>query len=380
MNFQEPPPGFNSKSSKPPNFDEFSSKSWEGFGWTSLTADGDLLNPTVTKCLSGILEDEVTVSSSGELDSSYLELSLSQLPSLCRTKNGSKRTQKLIAKSRPEQIEKVVEVLAPHVGELMNDLYGNYMCQTLFQSCSSKQRLVLLEGMKNHLVKIAQDPRGTHSLQTIITLANLPQEEEVYRQAFAGQICSLATHNNASHVVQRLLATLKNKNFVIEEIQGSVKELATNKLGLCVVKKCVSDPRVMAELLTDPVALMQDPYGNYAIQHLLDCWTDQCSFPMVAALQGKILQLCIQKYASNVIEKCLKHREMREAIVNEIIHDDKLYVLLNSQYGCYVLRTAAQLAEPELKAQLREVIVSKMQQLNQKKLGNRWTEILNELV
>jgi len=51
-----------------------------------------------------------------------------------------------------------------------------------------------------------------------------------------------------------------------------VRELALDKLGLCVIKKCVNDPQVFNELLGEAIVLMQDPYGNYALQHMIDTW------------------------------------------------------------------------------------------------------------
>ena len=42
-------------------------------------------------------------------------------------------------------------------------------------------------------------------------------------------------------------------------------ELASDKLGLCIVKKCISNPLVIKELMENALVLMQDPYGNYAI-------------------------------------------------------------------------------------------------------------------
>jgi len=38
--------------------------------------------------------------------------------------------------------------------------------------------------MKNDLIMVARNPRGTHSLQTVIRLASLPEEEMVYQKAF----------------------------------------------------------------------------------------------------------------------------------------------------------------------------------------------------
>ena len=377
----EPPPGFPNKPNRKINFEEFLAKSWEGFSQKSQLSQAEIMHPAVSQCLSGILDDAPTLSSSSEFDASTLDVSgnLSALPSLCRTKNGSKRVQQIIAKSRPEEIDKIIQALLTDVAELMCDVYGNYMCQTLFQSCSSAHRVVLLQAMENKLVKISQDGRGTHSLQTLISLANLPQEEAVYKSAFTGHIYRLSTHANATHVIQRLLVTFKNSHFIIREIMGRVKELAMDKLGLCVIKKCVNDPQVFTELTSDPMMLMQDPYGNYAMQHLIDTWREECSFQMINAMKGRCAQLSIQKYSSNVMEKCMKEEKMRHAIVNEFIQEEKLPLLLNCPYGCYVLRTSALESEPLLRNKLRTAIMEVIPQLHQKKLKARWDEILNSL-
>jgi hypothetical protein len=49
-----------------------------------------------------------------------------------------------------------------------------------------------------------------------------------------------------------------------------VVDLATDKLGLCVMKKCITNPFVINEVLDNLLVLIQDPYGNYLIQHMLE--------------------------------------------------------------------------------------------------------------
>mmetsp|Transcript_22937 Transcript_22937/g.22665 ORF Transcript_22937/g.22665 Transcript_22937/m.22665 type:complete len:329 (+) Transcript_22937:148-1134(+) len=327
-----------------------------------------------------MLDEDPTLSYSGDIDfSSDLSINIGTLPSLCRTKTGSKKAQQYIAKSRPEEIEQIVNVVAPHLGDLMTDLYGNYMCQTLFQSCSSVQRLILLTGMKDDIIRISRNPRGTHALQTVITLASLPEEEIIYQKALQGHIVELSLETNASHVIQRILSTLKNKHFVIREILGHVRELALDKLGLCVIKKCVNDPQIFNELLSQALVLMQDPYGNYALQHMIDQWQEECSFQIISCIKGKVVQLCIQKYSSNVMEKCIKEERMREEIINELIAEDKLPVLLSCPYGCYVLRTAALESDQKQRERLKNAIDMAIPTLHQKKLKPRWDEILSYL-
>jgi hypothetical protein len=322
---------------------------------------------------SGYLE----LSGSGDLDLFSVESSLPNISRLARTQAGSKKMQQIIAKSRPEEIDKIVDFVADMMGELMVDKYGNYMCQTLVQSCSAAQRLKLLNGMKNSLVKIACDPKGTHALQNLIALANLHEEEQIYQQSFVGHIVRLAKDQYATHVIQRLLVTVKNTYFIIKELLGHVQHLSMDKLGLCVIKKCVKNPQIFTEVLGSCLILMQDPYGNYAIQTVLETWKEECGFEFVSSIQNKAAQLCIQKYASNVMEKAMKVEVIRKAIIRELINEDKLDLLMGSPYGCYVLKTAVLESDREEKVDLKRAFEMLGQKLHNSKLQSQWEEIFS---
>jgi hypothetical protein len=56
-------------------------------------------------------------------------------------------------------------------------------------------------------------------------------------------------------------------------------------------------------------------------------------------LLGTLLQLGMEKFSSNVIEKCLEHNcsEIKEAMVREILSADSFYDFLTDQYGNYVI-------------------------------------------
>ena len=351
--------------------DDFPARSVDGIS-TSFSSHSEVFRPTFSMYLDPL--------NSGELDYFSIDsLNLENLSELARTKSGSKRLQQAIAKARPEEIEKIVASIAPDMGELMIDLYGNYMCQTLVQSCSASQRVKLLVGMKNSMVMISCNPRGTHAIQNLIALASLAEEEAVYQQCFQGNIVRLSKDINASHVIQRLLVTVKNKHFIIKEILGNVRELSMDKLGLCVIKKCTKDPQVFMEILGNCLILVQDPYGNYAIQNILDTWKEECAFEFCSSIQGKTAQLCIQKYASNVMEKAMKIENIRCAIIRELINEDKLDLLLGSPYGCYVLRTAALESDRRAKDELATAMSQTTLKLHNSKLQVQWDEIISNL-
>lgn len=56
-------------------------------------------------------------------------------------------------------------------------------------------------------------------------------------------------------------------------------------------------------------------------------------------LLGSLLKLGMEKFSSNVIEKCLEHNcsEVKEAMVKEILQAESFYDFLLDQYGNYVI-------------------------------------------
>ena len=63
-------------------------------------------------------------------------------------------------------------------------------------------------------------------------------------------------------------------------------------------------------------------------------------------LLGSLLQLGMEKFSSNVIEKCLEHNatEIKEAMVREILQADTFYDFLLDQYGNYVIQKSLSVA------------------------------------
>ena len=83
----------------------------------------------------------------------------------------------------------------------MVDNYGNYFCQKLLSSCSGDQRLAILNMIKPKFNEICCNKKGTHTIQTMFDLVNLPEEEDFIRNALIGNVVTLAMvtfikHNN----------------------------------------------------------------------------------------------------------------------------------------------------------------------------------------
>lgn len=59
-------------------------------------------------------------------------------------------------------------------------------------------------------------------------------------------------------------------------------------------------------------------------------------------MEGNYGDLAIQKYSSNVVEKCLKYarEERRVCIVNELMNNPRLDQIMQDPYGNYVVQAA----------------------------------------
>jgi len=65
--------------------------------------------------------------------------------------------------------------------------------------------------------------------------------------------------------------------------------------------------------------LVQNPYGNYAIQHAFDIYAKECGI-LFEKVIDRIVQYSNQKFSSNVVEKCISigTPEIRKKYVKEI--------------------------------------------------------------
>jgi hypothetical protein len=233
--------------------------------------------------------------------------------------------------------------------------------------------------MQNDLEAISFHNRGTHALQNLISMLSLPEEEALYLQTFQGKVLQMSVDPNATHIIQRLLVHANNKFAISREIFGKAQQLALDKQGVCVVKKCCKDPEIMHEILENVVSLMQHPYGNYSVQCILDTWKEEIAFEFISKIHGKVAQLCLQKFSSNVMERAVKIDNVRAFVVKEILDEYKIKEVAANQYGCYVLRTLSSDKRLELRKDVLMAFKQATSGLFAPKLKSLWKEVMENL-
>lgn len=60
--------------------------------------------------------------------------------------------QKFLNKINPDNLNVLINKLGSNIPQLMTDVYGNYFCQKMIQSCSVEQRIVVLNYVRKPLI------------------------------------------------------------------------------------------------------------------------------------------------------------------------------------------------------------------------------------
>ncbi|KAI3877444.1 hypothetical protein MKX03_026501 [Papaver bracteatum] len=288
---------------------------------------------------------------------------------LAKDQNGARFLQRRFIEGTTEDINKIFCEIIDHIVELMTDSFGNYLVQKLLEVCSETQRMQILRAITKKpgdLVKISSDMHGTRAVQKVIETLKSQEQFSMVVSSLKPGIVSLIKDPHGNHVAQRCLQHLmpQYSGFLFEAVTAHCFELATDRHGCCVLQKCLSNSdfeqkrRLICEVTSNALILSQDPFGNYVVQFILELEVPWATADALNQLDGNYGNLSMQKYSSNVVEKCLKYggEERRPRIIKELINNSCLDQILLHPYGNYVIQAALNSSKGALHAALVEAI------------------------
>lgn len=320
--------------------------------------------------------------------------SLSQLKvaQLAKTQAGSKWLQKRLLKEKNQNVTRqILDGIEFELPTLMCDMYGNYLCSAAFPVCSLVQRQRMLESAMRNVKQIATDKWGTYSLQALIGLICTREEQDVLGRALSENLVELTCDQNGVHSVQKSFQCFKQNSeaklieVIVPEVLRNLHTFATNPHGLGFLKKCITeckDPRLQRRFVEcmSPHALdlVQDPFGNYAVQHVLEEWGVEVCRPILQALSGKLVQLSIQKFSSNVVELMLQisPETVFQRLCEELTNPEQIQALMSTIYGGYVARRALEAGTPQQRGVFEGLLRRGIRFIRNRRLRQRWEKAL----
>lgn len=76
---------------------------------------------------------------------------------------------------------------------------------------------------------------------------------------------------------------------------------------------------MITDIAINSLEIIQNPFGNYAIQHIVDEWGPSKAKEIFDIIISNIVSLSMQKFSSNVIEKCFDCVDQVKLIILIII-------------------------------------------------------------
>lgn len=310
-----------------------------------------------------------------------LESFRGQIYELCKDQHGCRYLQKKLEEREADQVKVILQETKQHVTELMMDPFGNYLCQKLLEFCNDDERTVLIQNASQDMVRIALNQHGTRALQKMIEFVGTAQQVRLIIEALRFRVVELIQDLNGNHVIQKCLNKLgaSDAQFIFDAVGSNCVDVGTHRHGCCVLQRCIDhasghQKAWLVERITDHArVLVQDPFGNYVVQYIIDLNEPGFTDPVVRSFKGCIGSLSRHKFSSNVVEKCLRCAgpESKDMIVDELLAPQEIERHLRDSFGNYVIQTAVEFATPHQKYRLVEAIRPLLPQIRNTPYGRR---------
>lgn len=338
-----------------------------------------------------------------EMDSRFgsIEECVGQISILARDQYGCRFLQRKFDEDGSTAIDACFDEIIEEAVDLMMDPFGNYLLQKLLECCSDKQRADVVRAVSvvnenantglPELVSIALNAHGTRAVQKLIETLSSDEEIELTTKALRPGVVTLIKDLNGNHVVQRCLQRLsaEDNQFIYDAAKKHSVEIATHRHGCCVLQRCIDHATeeqkrpLVQEIADQALTLSRDPFGNYVVQYILDLGLSWANAEVMMRLVGNYAELSMQKFSSNVVEKCLKLadqqlEEHRNVVVREIMSSPLLDRLLMDPYGNYVVQSTLMVTKGPLHADLVERIRPHLPLIKNSPFGKRILRLLLE--
>jgi pumilio RNA-binding family len=293
---------------------------------------------------------------------------------------------------------------------LRNDVFGNYVVQKLLEFGTPLMKNQLRETLEGEMLNLSLQMYGCRVVQKALETLDEDHLPKLLTE-FHHNVLSCIHDQNGNHVIQKCIEVMSMKakiafakhdgeranffgeqiDFILNDVLDNVTPLSCHPYGCRVLQRilehCVEPKKIQAldEIAKCHKILLDDQYGNYVIQHVLQYGRhqDRESIMHIVIANG-LLPLSKQKFASNVVEKLLKYGNatQRNLLVREmlvLVDDPKassgvspsrngvssvVLLMVRDAYANYVVQTTLDVvAEGEEKRLLLEELNAHADQL-----------------
>ena len=311
-----------------------------------------------------------------------------QLCHLIKTQTGSKILQNYLKNTPPQIIHLLYNEINTKLNILLLDPYANYFCLKLFCFLNENDRISFLSLIVKNISIFSTNKIATYPIQYIVTHLNSKTEMQIIIHQINKNLMKLALDIYGTHVIEKILISFDKElcNEIFNFITDNFIFLSNHVNGLCLVKKILiiqyqnnSYSNLKEIIINKCSELIENPYGNYALQIVIDNWNNNDLFDIFKQFFGHLTELSSMKYASNVIERFIEKNEefLNEYILEICVKKNTIGTLIKNSFGNYVIQTALKHSKGKFKIILINSIENNINFLNDKKIIHKWKNIIS---
>ena len=210
---------------------------------------------------------------------------------------------------------------------------------------------MIIQIVNSNLLKFSFDIYGCHIIEKIIICYEPVICKDIYN-FIINNFIMLSNHVNGLCLIKQFLIIQYKKEYF-----SLIKKILIEKIFL----------------------LIENPYGNYALQIVINFYSNEHIFDIFKQLFGQLTELSMMKYSSNVIERLLEKNEVfTKYFIQETCFQKKtIGHLIKNNFGNYVVQTCLKYSKNKLKEILINSINNNLNVLEEKKLIIKWKNILS---
>jgi pumilio RNA-binding family len=295
----------------------------------------------------------------------------------CQDQNGSRFVQQRLEVAKHAEMALITSEILSSVHILRNDVFGNYVVQKLFEHGNHEIRSTLKKSLEGQMVSLSSQMYGCRVAQKALEKMDDDNLIDLLSE-FHDTVLTCIHDQNGNHVIQKIIQVVSSRSktyqaedkekaikfstqlhFILDCVIENIVPLSCHPFGCRVLQRilehCIESQKSTA---LDTIqrclrTLLDDQYGNYVIQHVLQFGRKSDRDVVLQIVIGNgILGLSRQKFASNVIEKLLKYgnssqrneivREMLKVVNDKTVENGQCTVALlmvRDAYANYVVQT-----------------------------------------
>ncbi|KAI5188715.1 pumilio RNA-binding family [Nematocida sp. AWRm77] len=222
-----------------------------------------------------------------------------------KDQEGSRFIQKKLDVASSEEIDFTFQEIKKHIGELITDLFGNYVIQKFLEIGTLAQKKEILDAMEDSVIPLALHMYGCRVVQKALECKEINKKVV---EKIQGHVIDLVCDQNGNHVIQKCVECVDSA-FIIKEFEEDAVNLSKHRYGCRVIQRIFENSSecfaAINKIISNAKSLVEDQYGNYVIQHILERGSEDHKKKIIASLSDKIAEYSTHKFASNVMEKCV---------------------------------------------------------------------------